>query len=148
MSKNEMIKEINYKWNLKYLLLIFFIFVLTARENTTQKDFFDKVVYSEYHAKYSGVIINKYIDEGNHLRRIIELKHNVFGVNKRDFTFQSLEFFDLLKVGDTLDKDSKSVKVEIKRMELDTVIYLDFGNLKDHEIYRRENSYLAEEVNQ
>lgn len=132
----------------KTLISIIFLFVLTACENITQKDFFDKVVYSEYHDKYSGIIVNKSIDEGNHSRRIVELKHNVFGVNKRDFTFQSLEFFDFLKVGDTLVKDSKSVKVEIKRMELDTVIYLDFGNLKDHEIYRRENSYLVEEVNQ
>jgi hypothetical protein len=132
----------------KVSIAIIFIFAMTACDNMTQKEFFDKVVNDEYHAKYSGIVIDKYIDEGNHLRRIVELKHDIFGIDKRDFTFQSLDFFDFIKVGDTLIKDSKSVKVEIKRMDLDTIIYLDFGNLKGHEIYKRENPYLVEKENQ
>ncbi len=132
----------------KRSVAIIFIFAMTACDNITQKEFFDKVVYDEYHARYSGIVVDKYIDEGNHLRRIVELKHNVFGINKKDFTFQSLEFFDFIKVGDTLIKDSKTVKLGIKRMDLDTIISLDFGNLKGHDIYNRENPFLVEEENQ
>lgn len=126
-------------------ILLFFLTVgLFSCNDMTQKEFFDKRVYDEYHSNYEGIVTEKYIDKQNHARPIIIIQHKIFGDNKKDFVFQSSEFFDFIKVGDTLAKKSESLKISLKRKNLDTIIKLDFGNIKGNRKYYSENKYLMD----
>lgn len=103
------------------------------------------MVYDTYHRKYDGRIVDKYFDENEHNRRILILENS--SERKRlDFTFQSLKLFGFLKVGDSIFKDRKSIYVRVKRNRLDTLIKLDFENIKGQDIYRRDNPYLSTRV--
>ncbi|MEK6155681.1 hypothetical protein WIW50_20645 [Flavobacteriaceae bacterium 3-367] len=131
--------------DVKLFFPIIFFFIIIACDNRTQKEKFDKHVYDEYHSKYNGIVIAKYIDNNDHNRHIIKIEHEVFGINRKDLTFQSLQLFDFIQVGDTLLKDNQSIKLNIKRMNLDTVIPLDFGNVKGKNLYYWENQYVKRE---
>ena len=132
---------------MKLLFFIVFIFLFIACDNRTQKEKFDKYVYDEYYSKYSGIVMDKYIDGNDHNRHIIKIKNEIFGTNKKDLTFQSLQLFNFIQVGDTLLKDNKSIKLQIKRTDLDRVIPLDFGNVKGRGLYYWENQYVKQEFN-
>ncbi len=123
---------------------MFFVlgFGLNSCDNLTQKEFFDKIVYDEYYSKYDGLVVKKYIDKQNHARPIIIIRNQIFGDDKKDFVFQSSELFDFIKVGDTISKSRESLLLNIKRRNLDTIIKLDFGNIKGKEKYYSENEYL------
>ncbi|WP_298475868.1 hypothetical protein [uncultured Maribacter sp.] len=133
--------------DLKVFFSIVFILTLLACDNRSPKEKFDKFVFDEYHSKYDGIVVEKYFDKKDHNRHIIQIEHKTFGINKKDFTFQSLQLFDFIKVGDTLLKDNKSIKLRIKRINLDTVIPLDFGNVKGVDLYYWENQYVKQEFN-
>ncbi len=120
---------------MKLLIPIIFFLLFIACDNRTQKEKFDKYVYDEYHSMYNGIVTVKYIDSKDHNRHIIKIKNEIFGTNKKDFTFQSLQLFDFIQIGDTLSKDNESIKLHIKRTALDTVIPLDFGNVKGKDLY-------------
>lgn len=132
---------------LRPLFTLLFFCILIGCDTRSQKEKFDKLVHDEYHSKYGGVVVTKYIDDNDHNRRIIEITHKTFGIRKKDLTFQSLELFDFIKVGDTLEKDIKSIKLRIRRMHLDTLIPLDFGNVKGNKLYYWENQYVKQEFN-
>ncbi len=132
---------------MKLLFLIVFIFLFIACDDRTQKEKFDKYVYDEYYSKYSGIVTDKYIDGNDHNRHIIEIKNEIFGTNKKDLTFQSVQLFNFIQVGDTLLKDNKSIKLQIKRTDLDTLIPLDFGNVKGKGLYYWENEFVKQEFN-
>jgi hypothetical protein len=123
-----------------YIIIILLVFC-NGCERFTQEDRFNKIVYDEYHWQYHGIIVEKYIDKNDHNRHIIILENND-GRDRRDYTFQSLRLFDFLAVGDSIVKERKSINLNIRRGKLDTIIQLDFGNLKGSEIYSLENSYL------
>ncbi|MCX7552104.1 MULTISPECIES: hypothetical protein [Flavobacteriaceae] len=125
-------------------LLILLTFGLNSCDNLTPKESFDKVVYDEYHYKYEGIIIDKYIDKQNHATPIIIIRNEIFGDYKKDFIFQSSDFFDFFKVGDTISKKRKSLLINIKRKDLDTLMKLDFGKFKRNEKYYSENKYINE----
>lgn len=128
---------------IKFISLITIIISgLISCENSNQKEFFDKIVYDEYYSKYQGLVIKKYIDKQNRGRPIIVVRNENFGNEKKDFVFQSTRIFDFIEVGDTISKNRESLFVTIKRTDLDTVIKLDFGNIKGKEKYYSENEYL------
>lgn len=115
----------------RYLILFFLLSIgLNSCDNLTQKEFFDKIVYDEYHSNYEGIVTDKYIDKQNHARPIIIIQHQIFGDTKKDFVFQSSELFDFIKIGDTITKKNGSLKFNLKRKNLDTIIKLDFDNVK------------------
>ncbi|PKQ46752.1 hypothetical protein [Confluentibacter flavum] len=128
--------------------IAFLLFVLTfglnSCDNLTQKEFFDKIVYDEYHSNYEGLVTEKYIDKQNHAIPIIIIRNQIFGDNKKDFVFQSSELFDFIKVGDTITKKRESLLINIKRKNLDTLIKLDFDNIKGKEKYYSENKFITE----
>ncbi|WP_428741130.1 hypothetical protein [Tenacibaculum sp.] len=116
---------------------------LNSCDNLTQKEFFDKIVYDEYHSNYEGIVTNKYIDKHNHARPIIIIRHQIFGDKEMDFFFQSSKLFDIINIGDTITKENKSLSINLKRKNLDTIIKLDFDNIKGKEKYYSENKYLT-----
>lgn len=129
----------------RHFILLFLLTVgLNSCDNLTQKEFFDKIVYDEYHSNYQGIVVEKYIDKQNHARPIIIIRHQKFGDNKKDFVFQSSELFDFIKIGDTMTKKTESLKINLKRKNLDTVIKLNFNNIKGKEKYYSENKYITE----
>ncbi len=117
---------------------------LNSCDNQTQKEFFDKIVYDEYHSNYDGVVTEKYIDKENHARPIVIIRHQIFDNIKKDFVFQSSDFFDFIKIGDTLTKKNESLLINLKRENLDTIIKLDFDKVKGNEKYYLENKYIME----
>jgi hypothetical protein len=126
----------------KLCLVLISVVIVNACEKFTQEDRFNKIVYDEYHWSYEGIIVEKYLDEKDHNRHIIVLE-NTEGRDRRDFTFQSLGLFNFLEVGDSIVKERQSIDLSIKREKLDTVIQLDFGNIKGHLIYSRNNPYIS-----
>ncbi|ASV30727.1 hypothetical protein CJ263_11145 [Maribacter cobaltidurans] len=100
------------------------------------------MVHDEYHSKYDGLVIKKYIDKQNRGRPIIIIRNEIFGNNKKDFVFQSNGIFDFIQVGDSISKAKESLILRIKRTNMDTVIKLDFGKIKGSEKYASENQYL------
>jgi hypothetical protein len=131
------------KMNQRITILLILIFGILACDILSEKEYFDKIVYDSYHTKYDGILIEKFIDK-NHGSRPIFVLQNEFSDNHRvDFVFQSKKLYDFLKIGDTVFKNRKSISINIKRKGLDTLVNLDFRNLKNHEIYSRENKYLS-----
>ncbi|WP_158657130.1 hypothetical protein [Maribacter cobaltidurans] len=129
--------------NIKIIALFSIIFFgLISCDTSTQKEFFDKMVHDEYHSKYDGLVIKKYIDKQNRGRPIIIIRNEIFGNNKKDFVFQSNGIFDFIQVGDSISKAKESLILRIKRTNMDTVIKLDFGKIKGSEKYASENQYL------
>ncbi|MFX0558692.1 hypothetical protein ACOCEA_17980 [Maribacter sp. CXY002] len=127
-----------------YLIILLFLGFYSC-EHFSQKDYFDNIVYKAYNTRYDGLVVEKYIDAKDHNRNILIIENNLFEKNKTDFTFQSLRLFDFIKIGDTIFKERKSITLNIKRVGLDTLINLDFGNIKGHEEYYWENPYLNKE---
>ena len=130
--------------NRPFILLFLLTIGLYSCDNLTQKEFFDKIVYDEYHSNYEGIVTEKYIDKLNHARPIIIIRHKIFGDNKKDFVFHSSGLFDFIKIGDTLTKKTESLKINLKRKNLDTIIRLNFDNIKGKEKYYSENKYITE----
>ncbi|WP_308993993.1 hypothetical protein QLS71_015295 [Mariniflexile litorale] len=130
--------------NRLFILLFLLTVGLYSCDNLTQKEFFDKIVYDEYHSNYEGIVTEKYIDKQNHARPIIIIRHEIFGDNKKDFLFQNPELFDYIQIGDTITKKNESLKMNLKRKNLDTIIKLDFDNVKGKEKYYSENKYIME----
>ena len=129
----------------RYIILFLLLTVgLNSCDNLTQKEFFDKIVYDEYHSSYEGIVTEKYIDKQNHARPIIIIQHQIFGDKKKDLVFQSSKLFDFIKIGDTITKENESLLIKLKRKNLDTIIKLDFDNIKGKEKYYSENKYLNE----
>jgi len=130
-------------------LRVYFSFIILLGtfgcDSTTDKEYFDKIVYDDFHTKYDGIVVDKYISKYDHGRHVIELKNEIFGVDKIDFSFQSLELFNQIKIGDTILKERKSISLKIKRKNLDTIVDLDFGKLKGSNKYYYENPYLTKE---
>lgn len=126
------------------ILLLILTFGLKSCDNLTQKEFFDKIVFDEYHSNYNGIITAKYIDKNNRGRPMIVIEEKIFGKKYKDLVFQSSDFFDFMKVGDTITKKNKSLLVNLKRKNLDTIIKLDFGDWKGHKFYF-ENQYLSQD---
>ena len=120
-------------------------FMIFSCDGMTNKERFDKMVYDAYHRKYDGVVIDKYVAENEHNRYIVELKHELFGIDKIDFTFQSHALFDLIKVGDTVLKKRESLAIKIKRNDLDTIVRFDYWSFEGKNFYY-ENPYLFEEI--
>ena len=118
---------------------------LNSCDNLTQKEFFDKIVYDEYHSNYDGIVTEKYIDKQNHARPIIVIRHHIFGDKRKDFVFQSSKIFDFIRVGDTITKKNKSLLINLKRKNFDTIIKLDFETIKGKEKYYSENKYLMKD---
>lgn len=129
--------------NRRIFLIVLIIIVFYSCEPFSQKDFFEKIVYDSYNARYDGIVVDKYFDKSDYYRRIIMVENNIFGKNKTDFTFQSLRLFGFIKIGDTIFKERKSILLNIKREQLDTLITLDFENIKGQEEYHSENPYLT-----
>ncbi len=101
------------------------------------------MVYKEYHSNYEGIVTEKYIDKYTHENPMIIIRNQIFGDKKKDFVFQSSILFDFIKIGDTITKENECLLINLKRKNLDTMIKLDFDNLKGKEKYYSENKYLT-----
>lgn len=129
--------------NLRAFFSVIILFGAIACDTMSQKEYFDKIVYDDFHAKYDGIVVDKYIAKDEQNRCIIELENEIFGIDKIDFSFQSLDLFDQIKVGDIIIKERKSIKLKIKRKNSDTIMSLDFRNVKGSNKYYYENPYLT-----
>jgi hypothetical protein len=130
----------------KHTILFFILTIgLNSCGNQTQKEFFNRIVYSQYHSNYEGVITDKYIDKYDHGRRIIVIEEKIFGENKKDFSFLSSELFRFIKIGDTIIKKNKSLSINIIRKNIVTNIKLDFREIKGYKKFHSENQYLSQD---
>lgn len=74
--------------------------------------------------QFNGIVINKFIDIENHSFHKIILNEN--GKERTILFDNEMEggLFDYTKKGDTLIKDSGTLKVNLKRKNLDTIILI------------------------
>lgn len=133
----------------KYKDWIFPILILIGIINTiwffekndiSQEEFFNQAVKTSYYRSYDGIVKRKF-----HLK---EGGRNVFVLEKNgktlqlDYVYEKPNLYEFMEIGDTLIKRNGTNSVIIKRSELDTTIYLKFGNLKGAELYSVNNQYL------
>ena len=133
----------------KYKCWIFPILILIGiintiwffeKNNISQEEFFNKAVSDSYNESYDGIVQRKfYLKEGG--RNVFILEKN--GITMQlDYVYEKPNLYEFIKIGDTLIKRRGTNSVIIKRSELDTTIYLKFGNLKGAELYSETNKYL------
>ncbi|MEM9078707.1 MAG: hypothetical protein AAGC43_16825 [Bacteroidota bacterium] len=133
--------------DLKLFFLIVFLFPSLACDNSTPKESFDKRVYDEYHSKYGGIVVARYVDTTNHNYRVLKIRQELFGIKKKYFDNHSERLFNFIQVGDSLFKDMESTKLRIKRRDLDTVIPLDFERVNEWYLHYWDNEYVKKEFN-
>ena len=125
----------------RFTLTILVFLGLFSCERFSQKEYYDKIVHDAYNRKYDGFVIEKYIAKSR-ARPTIVLE-TMFGKDKIDFVFQNDEIFEFIQLGDTLLKERKTLSIEIKRKDFDTIINLDFKKIKGYEIYSKTNPYIS-----
>ena len=79
---------------------------------------------------YSGVITEKYVDQDQHMYEKVNLDKKP-GTDIILLDGETSGFFDYLKVGDTISKESNSLQVKVWRNYKETIYNLDFYCLEN-----------------
>lgn len=125
----------------RFSSIILLLLGIISCERFSQEKYYNKIVHDAYHRRYDGFVIQQYIDK-NHARPTIALE-TMFGRDEIDLVFHSDAIFEFIQLGDTLFKERKTLSIDIKRKDFDTIINLDFKNIKGHEIYSKSNPYIS-----
>ena len=122
------------KWKKVFLgltiLLLIVIIVNNFPKSISQEEYYENIKRGVNNNSYTGIIIDKYIDE-NHARRVIKIKSlNRNNITTLDLFFETSDFFAFLEVGDTLEKFNNSLDLKLKRSQLDTTLRFTLSNIK------------------
>lgn len=126
------------------VVVIFSIFAITMihllREKLKEdigenEDFFEKVAKVYYYDNFSGVVVNKYIDSSQHNFKKIVIKNSFNQEREIRLDYEWHRLFHFIEEGDSLSKKEHSLGMRLKRDKMDTLIRLNFSNLKDSEYY-------------
>ncbi|UII75326.1 hypothetical protein LV716_13825 [Flagellimonas sp. HMM57] len=93
-------------------------------------DFFIRVANTYYNDSFSGVISKKLVDWEQHGYKKVVLV-NQYETREVRFDYEWAELFKFLKIGDSVTKEKKTLDMRLRRRELDTMIRLNFSNIKD-----------------
>jgi hypothetical protein len=90
----------------------------------------DEIKDSYLKESYNGEVIDKYIDEDQHNYHKIILNEEG---NQRTILmdWEKGGLFNIVQVGDTLQKKSDKLEVRLKRKNIDTIIKMLFYNSKE-----------------
>jgi hypothetical protein len=100
--------------------------VLWYLENIPSSDEMRKQFVSFYNnEQYSGLVIDKYIDNENHLYETVVIRGND-GDSSFFFNADIAGIFEYLAVGDSVEKKSGELFISIQRGQTDTIIKYKF----------------------
>ena len=80
--------------------------------------------------EYSGVIIEKYIDQDQHMYEKVILDKSP-GTDVILLNWETSGFFDFLKIGDSISKNPNGLQVNVWRNDKDTIYNLEFYCLEE-----------------
>ncbi len=113
----------------------------------TDEEYFTSLV-EEYKTKeFDGIVSQKFKDENDHnfQKIVLDLKN---GGSKTIITnFEKEEFYNFIKVGDSLTKKRYSLEVALRRPGVDTTLSFKFENVKDFKKSKVFNSLEKEARN-
>lgn len=93
-------------------------------------DFFISVAHAYYNDNFSGKVSKKYIDWDNHgYKKIVLVNQNETREVRLDYEWMGL--FKFIEVGDSVSKEKNNLDMRLRRKELDTMIRLNFSNIKN-----------------
>ncbi|MEM8507827.1 MAG: hypothetical protein AAF717_08355 [Bacteroidota bacterium] len=85
----------------------------------------EKIIENYKKENYSGVVVEKYIDDQQHgYHKVILMEKDEERTILLDDDISGL--FNYIKKGDSLEKSSGSLRVKLKRRNLDTLITMKF----------------------
>ena len=91
----------------------------------------EALIKNEKSDEYSGLIIEKYIDQDQHMYEKVILDKSP-GTDVILLDWETSGFFDFLKIGDSISKDPSSLQVNVWRNDKDTIYNLEFRCLDDY----------------
>jgi hypothetical protein len=106
----------------------------------SREEIFNEIVENSFKESYEGIIKKKYYLKERGFDVVI-LEENGTEI-QLDYLHEKPNFYDFLKIGDTLIKQNDSNSIIIKRSELDTTIYFKFDNVKGSDLYSKNNDFL------
>lgn len=83
------------------------------------------LIQNEKSDTYSGLIIEKYVDQDQHMYKKVILDKKP-GTDVILLDWETSGFYEFLKVGDSVSKNTNSLQVQIWRNNKDTVYNLEF----------------------
>jgi len=120
---------IRYKWYHALLgvigVIIFYALILNDRSDC-------ETIQNRYTLeKYSGTIIEKFIDKNQHNYHKIIIDENIgleksIGIRTLTFDFEISGVYDYLKIGDSITKTNINHNLKIKRNNKDTIWNMKF----------------------
>lgn len=109
--------------------------IFFKKNYVSHEDFYIETVKNEALESYHGIVINKFYDKYNHGRDIIVLDQGVTEIEV-DLVYQNPNLYKFIEIGDTLIKKKKSLNLQIKRKNFDTIIQFKFENIKGYERFK------------
>jgi hypothetical protein len=99
---------------------IFFIFTGISNTCSAYRDF------KNY--EYNYIVVNKYIDSTQHSYPTLILRDSLGNqFSSTDLNFDRSGLFDILSIGDSIEKKTGTGLVTVSNSKLDTTIMVDFG---------------------
>jgi len=90
----------------------------------------ESLIQNEKSDEYSGVIIEKYIDQDQHMYEKVILDKSP-GTDVILLNWETSGFFDFLKIGDSISKNPNGLQVNVWRNDKDTIYNLEFYCLEE-----------------
>lgn len=112
---------------------IFGLFFLKNKLNEDvglNEDLFIKIAHSYFNKDFDGVVTKKFIDWDNHgFRKIVLVNQTETREVRLDYEWQGL--FEFIQVGDSISKEQHNLDMRLRRKGADTMIRLNFSNIKN-----------------
>lgn len=125
------------KFIMKIKLIIFIIVIIILLMMLFLKKGFssNEEVYSSIKnnitsTTFQGVVTRKFFDKENHGRETVVLATQNGSKILTDFVYEQKGTFEFIRTGDSLIKEKGTLKFNLKRKDLDTIIQLKLDNLK------------------
>jgi len=103
------------------LAILIFFRVLQKDSSIT----YDEIVQHYRIEEYSGLVIDKYVDEDEHNYQKVILQHE-YGERTIVFNHETGSIFSFIEVNDSLIKEIDTLAIRIIRENLDTLITMKF----------------------
>lgn len=107
--------------------IVLIIFAQLFFSCSSAQERYDNVVKSYRQEKFSGVIVDKFIDKEEHMSKKVIVRDK-YGEKVVLFNLEAGGLYDYLIVGDSVIKNDGEIKLRVIRNDIDTIIEMKFFN--------------------
>ncbi|GLB49384.1 DUF6985 domain-containing protein [Neptunitalea lumnitzerae] len=122
-------------------LLLLKYYRSSQKDASTGEGFFNDTVELTYYNEYKGVATKKYEKDN---RTYVDVRFKS-GTMRVSFPYEKQDILSFIKVGDSVIKENKTLVLEVKRKELDTLFYFKFDKLPNYKDHSKSNKYILEQ---